>query len=469
MRAAAYARFSTDKQYETSIETQLRDIRQYCKRKGYHIVKEYVDRAESASKFDRPAFQKMLEDARKHLFDVVIVHKLNRLARDRYLSVVTAHELKKYGVSVESVLEPVDDSPVGQLLWGILDAVNEFERLNTIQEIKMKMRPLAEKGFWMGGRVPFGFSTKKVSVDGKMHTILKVNEEEAVIVRRIFDMFISGLSFKKIATTLNSEGILNRGKPWLPGTISSIVKNPRYVGKHFWSKGTKTRHNIVREDAIFIDGPSIVDPKTWEKAQQRLKTYIKTKPAKYNYVLKGKAHCECGAPLWGTMINGFPNYRCKHYSEDPRSHVSISAKKLESHVLGYIEKLLRENVDFEKLTASLNELKRMELGHSEKLAEELEYHQRAIENLISNLEQLPKNAQKHILERIQEHSTAIEKIKRNLASSNVKFLTVDEVKEKFATILAIWRKDATKVVSYLIEKVVVYKMGYIEIVPKFAI
>ena len=126
-------------------------------------------------------------------------------------------------------------------------------------------------------------------------------------------------------------------------------------------------------------------------------------------------------------------------------------------------------MDFEKLTASLNELKRMELGHSEKLAEELEYHQRAIENLISNLEQLPKNAQKHILERIQEHSTAIEKIKRNLASSNVKFLTVDEVKEKFATILAIWRKDATKVVSYLIEKVVVYKMGYIEIVPKFAI
>jgi len=94
-RAVAYARYSTDKQYDTSIEKQLEDIREYCKKKGYTIVGEYIDKAESAAKEDRPAFQRMLVDAKKGLFDVVVVHKLNRLARDRYLSVVTAHELKK--------------------------------------------------------------------------------------------------------------------------------------------------------------------------------------------------------------------------------------------------------------------------------------------------------------------------------------------------------------------------------------
>lgn len=156
-RAVAYARYSTDKQYDTSIEKQLEDIREYCKRKGYRLVKEYVDRAESASKEDRPAFQELLQDARRQMFDVVVVHKLNRFARNRYLSVVASHELRKYNVSIESVLEPIGEDPIGQLLWGILDAVNEFERLQTIQEVKMKMRPLAAKGFWMGGKNPFWF------------------------------------------------------------------------------------------------------------------------------------------------------------------------------------------------------------------------------------------------------------------------------------------------------------------------
>jgi len=90
-RAAAYARFSTEKQYETSVEKQLEDIREYCEKKGYTIVREYIDRAESAAKEDRPAFQQLLADARQKLFDVVVVHKLNRFARNRYLSVVAAH------------------------------------------------------------------------------------------------------------------------------------------------------------------------------------------------------------------------------------------------------------------------------------------------------------------------------------------------------------------------------------------
>ncbi|MBC7122543.1 MAG: recombinase family protein [Pseudothermotoga sp.] len=270
-RAVAYARFSTDKQNDTSIEKQLEDIRAYCAKKGYVIVNEYVDKAESAAKEDRPAFRQMLLDAKKGLFDVVVVHKLNRFARDRYLSVVSAHELKKCGVEVESVLEPISSDPVGQLLWGILDAINEFERLNVIQETSMKMRPLAQKGYWLGGRTPFGFKAEKVAVDGKTHTRLVVDPQEAPVVRLMFDLFLKGLSFKKIAETLNRQGYTNRGKEWKFSAVAEIIRNPRYAGLHYWGKGTKHKHRITRDDAIVVNGPAIIDQETYKKVQDAYK------------------------------------------------------------------------------------------------------------------------------------------------------------------------------------------------------
>jgi site-specific DNA recombinase len=472
-RAAAYARYSTDKQYDTSIEKQLEDIKAYCERKNYVVVKTYIDRAESAAKEDRPSFRQMLQDAKKHLFDVIVVHKLNRLARDRYLSVVTAHELKKYGVEIESALEPIGSDPVGQLLWGILDAVNEFERLNTIQEVKMKMRPLAEKGYWLGGRIPFGFKGVKVKDEaGKTHTKLEVNEAEASIVREMFYLFARGFSFKKIARILNEKGFTNRGKEWTFSAVSEIIKNPRYVGMHFWGKGTKRNHRIVRKDAIFVEGPAIVDKETWEKVQERLKKYVKGRERRYNYIFTGIAFCECGASLHGSFQK-IPVYVCKHYKVNAQNHVQISAKRLEGYVRGYLQKILNpENIDFERLAKSINEYfeeSTLSFDEIERFLEERKECEEAISNLTTALAKTPPVAQQKILDEIEKYSCRLTEIDETLreASKDKKKVTAEELRELYSKLFSALNENFEEVVKRMIKRITVYKSGYIDIRSEF--
>ena len=473
-RAVAYARYSTDKQYDTSIEKQLEDIREYCKKKGYTIVGEYIDKAESAAKEDRPAFQRMLVDAKKGLFDVVVVHKLNRLARDRYLSVVTAHELKKYNVTVESVLEPIGEDPVGQLLWGILDAVNEFERLNTIQEVKMKMRPLALQGYWLGGRTPFGFRAVKVKDEtGKTHTKLEIDEEEAKVVRRIFDLFIQGYGFKQIAEMLNREGIKKRGHKWYFSAIAEIVRNPRYAGMHFWSKGTKKNHRITREDAIFVEGPAIISKETWQKAQERLTKRTRGRERHYNYALRGIAYCECGAPLWGDKKR-IHMYICKRYKEDPSKHVSISATRLEKYVKGYIRRILESDVDFERLAESINDYIRETMIGGAKSKEELviklQEYQQELENLTEALAKTPPVAQQAILKKINEVSAKIEETNMSLNRFETYHeITPEKLRNIYSELVKLLEEDFEVTAKRVIKKVVVYKSGYIHIEPNFSL
>lgn len=468
-RAVAYARYSTDKQYDTSIEKQLEDIKKYCEEKGYVLVKQYVDKAESAAKEDRPAFRQMLQDARKGLFDVVVVHKLNRFARDRYLSVVTAHELKKYNVTVESVLEPIGDDPVGQLLWGILDAVNEFERLNTIQEVKMKMRPLAQKGYWMGGRVPYGFKVVKVKDEvGKTHSKLEISEEEAHVVREIFELFLQGYTFKRIAEKLNEKGYTNRGKKWTFSIISEIIRNPRYAGMHFWGRGTKKNHRIMREDVILVEGPAIIDKETWKRTQERLKKYVQSRNRKYDYLLTGLVFCECGAPMHGSKQT-IPVYMCKNYKQDTKKHVQISAQRLENYVKGYLEKMLT-TIDFKRLAESINEYMKSSVLNPQKLEALLRERQKceeAISNLTFALAKTPPIAQNVILEEIDRHTKRIEEIDKLVTKNDeYKEVTPDQLRQVYDSLLNLMNKDLGEVVHKLIKRVIVYKSGYIEIETK---
>lgn len=470
-RAVAYARFSTANQQDTSIEKQLEDIREYCGRKGYVIINEYVDKAESGAKEDRPAFQQMLRDAKKRLFDVVVVHKINRLARDRYLSVVTAHELRKYGVTVESVLEPIGEDPIGQLLWGILDAVNEFERLNTAQEVKMKVRPLAQRGFWLGGRTPFGFDKRAVQTeDGKTHYKLVINAHEAHVVRLIFDMFVSGYSFSKIAQKLNEMGISNRGKPFTFSHIAEIVRNPRYAGHHFYAKGTKHNHRITREDVIFYRDEAIIDENTWQKVQQRLSRYVKGRITKHNYWLRGIALCQCGGELYGTFATT-PSYRCKNYRQTGE-HVQISAAKLEGYVEGFLKRQLSpETIDFQRLADSLNEyMKELDstLNVQELVQKQQEYMQ-MIANLTEALAKTPSVAQKVILDKINELGNELEHVTHQLneASKQRKQYTAGELKELYELLRNQLEENKEQVAKTLIDRVVVYKGGYIEVITKY--
>ena len=124
--AVIYARFSSHRQTEQSIEGQLHVCYEYAQRKGIRIVGEYIDRALTGRSDDRPDFQRMISDARKKAFDYVLVYKLDRFARNRYDSAIYKHKLKQYGVKVLSAMENIGDNPESIILEAVLEASAEY-------------------------------------------------------------------------------------------------------------------------------------------------------------------------------------------------------------------------------------------------------------------------------------------------------------------------------------------------------
>ena len=137
MKAVIYARYSSDSQREESIEGQIRECTEYAKYNDLEIVGQYIDRAFSAKTDDRPDFQRMIQDSVKELFDVVLVWKLDRFARNRYDSAFYRYTLRKNGVRVVSAKENISDGPEGIILESLLEG---FKRSNGHNKSKLQSK-----------------------------------------------------------------------------------------------------------------------------------------------------------------------------------------------------------------------------------------------------------------------------------------------------------------------------------------
>ena len=149
-RAVIYARYSSHAQNEQSIEGQLHDCYEWAQQQNVMVIKEYIDRAMTGTKDDRPDFQRMIEDAAKRQFELVIVWKLDRFSRNRYDSAIYKTRLKKYGVRVVSVKENISDAPEGIILEGMLESMAEYYSANLSQNVKRGIRESMEKGYFCG-------------------------------------------------------------------------------------------------------------------------------------------------------------------------------------------------------------------------------------------------------------------------------------------------------------------------------
>lgn len=148
MKGVIYARYSSDNQRDESIEGQIRENKAYAERKGIAIVGTYIDRAYSARTDKRPEFQRMIKDSAKRKFDVVIVWKLDRFARNRFDSAKYKAALKKNDVKVISATEPISDDPVGILVEGMLEANAEYYSANLAENVNRGMEENALKGIF---------------------------------------------------------------------------------------------------------------------------------------------------------------------------------------------------------------------------------------------------------------------------------------------------------------------------------
>ena len=351
-RVALYARFSSDNQRTESIDAQIRAMEAYCKQRNYTIIDTYVDEAKSATTDRRPAFQQMINDSKSKAFDILLVHKLDRFARNRYDSAVYKRELKKNGVQVHSVLENLDDSPESIMMEAVLEGMSEYYSMNLGREVMKGMRENALKCIHTGGKPPLGFDVDPVTKK------LVINEREAEAVRLIYSMYAEGYCYSDILKELDQGGyVTKKGVPFQKNSLHDLLTNMKYKGTYIFNRSAAkasdgTRNNHLSKDPsefIAIEGgcPRIVDDQTFEIVQKRMKgnkVAWKIGRGKYHYLLTGRIFCmDCGRAMSGNAVhNGRYKklhllYRCPCQRRTCHNK-EINRDYLEKYVVSLLEK-----------------------------------------------------------------------------------------------------------------------------------
>lgn len=339
---AAYIRVSTEDQVELSPDSQLKMIEKYAKDNDIVLSKQYIYADEGISGRTvkkRPAFQQMIAIAKTKPkpFDVILVWKLSRFARNREDSIVYKSMLKKdCGIDVVSVSEPVGNDKTSILIEALLEAMDEYYSVNLAEEVR---RGMTEK-ISRGGIVvapPYGYKIE--------NGIYEPEPEQSPIVQKIFADYIAGKGSLAIARELNELGIkTQRGNKFEARKITYILSNPTYIGKLRWSsdgKASKSHDYVPNENTIIVDGKHkpIIDKDTFDKAQELLAKNKSKYPKNYNqrkddYFFRGIVRCSaCGATL--THLSGNENsLQCYKYAHGTckESHC-ITVSKLKAAVI----------------------------------------------------------------------------------------------------------------------------------------
>lgn len=231
----AYLRVSTDRQADEDkfgLASQRKMISDYCAQNDMNILRWYTDDGVSGAKEDRPAFNQIVYgDVTNPPFEAVVVAKSDRIARDIYIYFAYRNELRKKNIEVISVAEDFGIYGVyAPILEAMLAAMAQIERQNITMRTAGGRRIKASHGGYSGGRAPMGYRVQ----DGR----LVINEDEAPVVRRVFELRDSGMVLLDIVDTLNAEGYETRnGKPFVLSTVQSIVNNRKtYEGWYKYGK-----------------------------------------------------------------------------------------------------------------------------------------------------------------------------------------------------------------------------------------
>lgn len=306
--AVAYARYSSDGQRDESIDAQVRAIKSFAERESYALIHVYADRGISGTSDNREEFQRMIEDAKNGDFQVVIVHKLDRFARNRSDSAIYRNVLEKYGVRLVSVLENFDDSPESIILQSVIEGYNEYYSKNLAREVMKGLKENALASKFNGGVPPLGYDINKETLK------YKINNFEAEAVKLIFKMYLQGEGYTSIINELNRRGFkTKKGNSFGKNSLYDILRNERYTGVYIYNKSLPLTSNKKfnrhasknAEDIIKVEGgiPQIISTEDFVKVQELMnkrRHKTATYKAKEDYLLSGKIICgECGSTYAG--------------------------------------------------------------------------------------------------------------------------------------------------------------------------
>ena len=327
--AALYVRMSTDKQ-EHSVENQIQVLTAYALRNGYSIVQTYADEGITGTKAEkRPSFLRMIDDSASGLFDTVLIYDSSRFARNLTESLVYKAELRKNGVTLQSITEPNLDEDSALLVDAVLGASNELYSRKLSKAVTRGMVYYAERGNFPT-TPPYGYR--------KRNGIAHMDEGEARTVRLIYDLFIHTPAWHSVAVQINDLGHrMRHGALWGSRDIKRMLTNPAYIG-----------YVRFRGETYQGSHTPIISQDQWERVQNLIgdkpqKPHMRPEN-KLNHWLSGIARCaHCGSSMtYTTPQKGLPFFRCHASANGKCRHPNyIPAHTLEGAVMAFLDELMR--------------------------------------------------------------------------------------------------------------------------------
>lgn len=343
--AVIYARYSSDKQTDQSIEGQLRVCNEYAERNGLAIVDTYIDRATTGTNDNRPAFQKMLADSDKPaIWDIVLVYAIDRFGRNAIEIAVNKQRLRKNKKTLISATQRTSDNIDGTrnldgiLLENVYIGLAEYYSAELAQKVSRGLKENRTEGLYTGGTLTYGYKVKDKHV--------LIDEDQANIVREIYLMYANGHMANEIIDVLTERGVMNNtGKPFRTNAIYKILHNSKYIGRY-----------EVNGDVFTNIFPPIIEQDLYEQVQRRIAhNKLGQKSRDTDFLLKGKIVCGyCGKHIngeSGTSCTGrvMYYYKCANRKKNKLncSKKAIPKDELEQIVLDMAMDILTSEVDLE--------------------------------------------------------------------------------------------------------------------------
>jgi len=354
MNAVIYARYSSDRQTEQSIEGQLRECYAFAEENDIKIIGTYIDRAKSGRNDNRLEFQKMIHDSKNKHFDAVIVWKIDRFGRNREDIAKNKAILRRNGVKVLYAKEHIPDGAEGIILEGLLESLAEYYSAELREKIIRGMRESAYKCRFNGSGLATGYC---VDSEHRFH----IDKNGAAIVHMIFDMYESGKTVAEILRTINDKGLKTiRGNKWTHYGVTRVLKNRQYIGEYRWN------------DIVIPGGmPRIISDEQFEKVNAELEKSKKAPARKRDedssFLLTGKIFC---GHCKGTMIgdsgtgkrgNKFYYYTCRaRKTRHTCSKASVKKEWIENEVVRLTAETVLQDDVIEYIATRVVEIQKKE-------------------------------------------------------------------------------------------------------------
>lgn len=453
--AIIYARYSSDKQNEESIEAQVRACTEYAGRHGYSIIATYADEAISGKGSKtalRREYQRMLKDCEKGLFDTILIHKYDRVARNLGEHVNLDIKLNKLGVTLIAVAQEFGNGPESKIMRALMWSMSEYYIDNLASETRKGLKETAMKGLHNGGYPPFGYDV----ID--RHYV--INELEAGYVKKIFTAALERRGFTDIIKELADCGITGkRGKPIKYTQIYEMLRNEKYTGVYAYSPeeeksraDRRTKPNAIRiENAL----PIIIDRAMFEEVQ-KIMSERRQNGKKAGYLCSGLVYCECGAKMHGMRSKRKGHEYLYFYCSKKCGAPVVHMEEVDKAAVDYLHTLLNEK-NGEKIAAALRVYKGAEKERKNDfykiLEKRIEEKQAQYDALLTNMSSgaLPPEVLGDIGKKLQQIKGEIESLKLTEPPEDY---TADQVK---AWLDSLRQASDEKAIHLLIERIDIKK------------